>query len=657
MSIKIDDVKDRLADLLELITTNRGHDQYDCPLCGSGTGDHHTPAFHLYRDENRWHCFSCNEGGDILDLVGKLYDIEDVSDQLSKVCDLLGIGFDNPKPRKKAIEPAKSVSNDKAPKTAQTQDDLFKDYTEYFQQCQKNLNRTDYHKKRGISNETAKKLGVGFDSYYRDPKTGRQWRALIFPTSQSSYGVRNTDPKADKDNRYRKKGKQLPFNLNALRTASQPIFIVEGYIDALSIIEAGGEAIALGGTSHNQLVKILKVNPPKQLLVIALDNDPAGQTNSDKLDKALNALGIAHVVYNPYGKFKDANEALIDDLKYGDVIFTQAIETANSLEDVKAEADKQEYLSTSARYLIQSFVDGISASVSTPPIKTGFDLLDRVLEGGLFEGLYVLGAISSLGKTTYTLQMTDQIAQQGHDVLIFSLEMSKFELMAKSISRQTFMKCVNDNIDWSFAKSNRNITNGVKWSDYSERQKKHIYGAISQYESFSNNIYIHEGVGDIGVEQIRQTVEKHIKYTGKAPVVMIDYLQILSPSDVRATDKQNTDNAVKELKRISRDYKIPVIAISSFNRANYHQSVGMEAFKESGAIEYSSDVLLGLQFKRINQDGFDVNDEKRGKGEYKKRDVELVVLKSRNSQTGDHIEMEYFPIFNHFNELKIRNND
>ena len=54
---------------------------------------------------------------------------------------------------------------------------------------------------------------------------------------------------------------------------------------------------------------------------------------------------------------------------------------------------------------------------------------------------------------------------------------------------------------------------------------------------------------------------------GTNPVVIIDYLQILAPTDIRATDKQNTDKAVLELKRISRDYSVPIIGISSFIQA------------------------------------------------------------------------------------------
>ena len=60
----------------------------------------------------------------------------------------------------------------------------------------------------------------------------------------------------------------------------------------------------------------------------------------------------------------------------------------------------------------------------------GVCALDRALDGGLYEGLYIVGAISSLGKTTLVTQIGDQIASGGQDVLVFSLEMARAELMA-----------------------------------------------------------------------------------------------------------------------------------------------------------------------------------------------------------------------------------
>ena len=117
---------------------------------------------------------------------------------------------------------------------------------------------------------------------------------------------------------------------------------------------------------------------------------------------------------------------------------------------------------------MQSFIDGIADSVDTPFIPTGFKKLDSVLDGGLYEGLYIVGAISSLGKTTLITQITDQIAQSGTDVLIFSLEMARSELIAKSISRHTLQSVLQTGGDTRNAKTTRGISTGKRYIDYNQ---------------------------------------------------------------------------------------------------------------------------------------------------------------------------------------------
>ena len=101
-----------------------------------------------------------------------------------------------------------------------------------------------------------------------------------------------------------------------------------------------------------------------------------------------------------------------------------------------------------------------------------------------------------------------------------------------------------------------------------------------------------------------------------------------------------------ELKRISRDFKTTVFGISSFNRDNYRNAVSMQSFKESGAIEYSSDVLLGLQFKGVESNDFDFN-KARNKDP---REFELVVLKNRNGKSGNKVGLNFYPLFKFFKE-------
>lgn len=134
--------------------------------------------------------------------------------------------------------------------------------------------------------------------------------------------------------------------------------------------------------------------------------------------------------------------------------------------------------------------------------------------------------------------------------------------------------------------------------------------------------------------------------TGSIPVIVVDYLQIIKPCDSRISDKQNVDRIVSELKRISRDFKVPVIVISSLNRESYNLPISMAAFKESGTIEYSSDVLIGLQMKGVGESGFNIDTAKMRDP----RQIELKILKNRNGKTGGFVNFLYYPAYSYFLE-------
>ena len=523
------------------------------------------------------------------------------------------------------------------------------DYTSFYRQAHSRIKETDYPQRRGLSEAVASRFMLGYIADWRHPKAPSAPASprLIIPTGKHSYLARDTRPELTEGQaRYAKSkvGAVRLFNTGALQAAAKPVFIVEGEIDALSIAEAGGEAVALGSASNwAALVKLLEADRPAQPLILALDADEAGDKAAKELESGLGALGIPYYRLDLYGGHKDANDALVADRD----AFAAAIARAENIEAESMESAREAYRESSAGHSLQGFIDGIADSVDTPEIPTGFRKLDSELDGGLYEGLYILGAISSLGKTTIITQIADQIAQGGRDVLIFSLEMARSELMAKSISRHTLLSALaGGNGGMRNAKTMRGITAGKRYAGYSAEERGCIARAIQAYGEYADRIYIIEGLGDTGAAQVRDAVERHTALTGNAPTVVIDYLQILAPYNGRGTDKQNTDKAVMELKRISRDCKTPVVGISSFNRANYSAAVTMEAFKESGAIEYSSDVLIGLQLAGAGSGGFDANEEKKKDP----RQVELVVLKNRNGKTGGKILFDYYPLFNYFRE-------
>lgn len=634
-----EELKPYLTGYVESITKkSKGANMYICPLCGSGTRK--DGAFSIdKKDPTRWKCFSCGEGGDIFDLIGLVEHIPEPLDQLKRAGELYGIEIDNLS--KTDGKPAfMSIHTD-----TYTQPEKKDSLVPYFKECQKNLAETDYLTKRGISEEVAKRFMLGYDPHYTRGTGGKEWQALIIPTGYYSYVARNIDTEAESKDRYRKEGVAGFINIKRLQTADKPVFIVEGELDALSIIEVGGEAVGLGSTANitRFVNEYLKKQKPAHALLLALDNDEAGKKATEELASKLDELEIPYYKADPYSGHKDANEALTADRE----AFKEEIARAEHLEEETLEAEREAYLQTSVKTSLEHFLEDIVSKENTKPQPTGFHKLDDILDGGLYAGLYIIGAITSLGKTTLALQMADQIAKKGRDVLIFSLEMARSELISKSISRGTLLKAVEKNTDIrKYAKTNRGITTWDRWQYYSDREKQIIIDAMEDYYKYADHVYIHEGVGDIGTERIREEIQKHQYYTGQNPVILVDYLQILAPHDVRATDKQNTDKAVLELKRISRDYKTPVIGISSLNRAGYNDPITYEAFKESGAIEYGSDVLIGLQLKGVGTSSFDVNEAKKSDP----REIELILLKNRNGRTGDTIEYRYYPMFNYFEE-------
>lgn len=620
----IEQAKTLLKDFAkEYLTKTDPQGRHVCPFCGSGTHENKTSAFSI--KGNTWRCFSCGEHGDIFDLAKKITGITDTQQAFSWVYDHYKIKVDG-------------NQETTLLKAQETQEEAPKLLERYFEELVNNRPKSDYLTHRGISQEVQDRFNIGYEENYTTGTGGKVWQAVIIPTSDYSYTARNTDVTASKDDRLRKYGPSAIFNVSALKTATKPIFVVEGEIDALSVIETGADAVALGGINNiTTLLNAVKETMPQAPLILSLDQDEPGRKAENNLSQELDALRVQYYRRNISGSHNDPNEALMEQRSE----FIQTVKKYQDIEQLEDEEKQPErdyyYSQTCAKAFLKAFKNGIY-DTTVQAIETGFKQLDDVLDGGLYEGLYICGAISSLGKTTFVLQMADQIAQSGQDVLIFSLEMARNELISKSVSRLTYL----ESNDEKKAKTARGITTGSRYAYYRTEEKALIQHAFNAYEQYANHIYIVEGVGNIGVQEVRKQVDKHIDLTGHKPVVIVDYVQILAPYNERATDKQNTDKNVVELKRLSRDYKIPVIGISSFNRASYSESASMSAFKESGAIEYSADVLLALQYEGTGEKDFDLDTAKKKDS----RDIELKILKNRNGRAGDTINFAYYPKFN-----------
>lgn len=432
-----------------------------------------------------------------------------------------------------------------------------------------------------------------------------------------------------------------------------PVFIVPDDFNAWAIIEApGGRAIVQEDPSGHDLIEAIMQRAKRPPLILAPSNNEQGRAWADQLENELKRRAVITIRVNLGGDHMnaDARDSSGDRAGLHQTIAQTIAGITANMNSLKLIEYKR--TNSTAAYM-ERFRDLVRETATRPAIATGFKRLDNRLDGGLYDGLYILGAISSLGKTTFVLQMADNIALR-HDVLIFCLEMSRYEMVSKSISRLTAE--LDKPCQMRNAKTTRGILNGALYANYTDEENNLIDRACVAYSELAKNVYIIEGDKKIGADEVRQKVREHMDLTGKRPVVFIDYLQIMKPADPRQTDKMNTDQAVSDLKRISRDYKIPVVAISSFNRSSYNGPVTLEAFKESGAIEYASDVLIGLQVK--GADEYTTTDGQRGKNsrateDQKRKDpreIELKILKNRNGAMGDNLDYQYYPKFNLFVE-------
>ena len=484
-------------------------------------------------------------------------------------------------------------------------------------------NSHEYYNTRGLTEKTIDQYHLGYlpDGYN---KFGQDYQ-IVIPVSEKHIILRST---ADhKNERYKNIGSTEIFNSRYLEDpalTNRKIFITEGVFDALSFEEIGYQAIALNSVNmSNKFSEAIDNNVHKlkdKLFVLALDNDQSGRQKTEELKKKLDNLKLTYFELSLNG-YKDVNEYFVND--------KEAL--INSLKNLHLAGTTYEYLK-------EQFINDQNNRANEKAIKTCLTSLDSVLGGGMYPGFYVLGSVSSLGKTALALQFADKIAEQGHGVLFFSLEMSRHEMTCRSIARM-----IKEHEDYDGITTTHIINNSY---DYAEVTKQEVYQeALKKYKNVTaKNITMIEGSFEMSVDKIKRRIKEFINMTGKTPVVFIDYLQVIEPPDYRLNDKQQMDKIVKELKQISIKYNLPLLAISSFNRGNYYNDVSFVSFKESGLIEYTADVVLGIQLRKNNNDDIDELKSK------EPRPIDLVLLKNRRGRSYAKFPLHYYAKQNYFEE-------
>lgn len=301
---------------------------YVCPICGSGSGNRGTGI--TSKDGIHFTCWAnnCFRHSDVLDIIGKVYGVTNYNDKLQKACEIYGLEYSALK-----CDPEYSKDKHNAHVTPSTgnyckkrikkQYDTQKtDFLDFYKTCIEHRCETDYLINRGISYETQEKFWIGYCPHWRshtavaNGKNPPMSPRIIIPSSRYCYLARDTRPYATDYTKIREGQSQI-FNYKALSNLTSPVFVTEGEIDALSIIEVGFTAVVgLGSTSNiDLLINHLIEHRPSQPVLIALDNDNPGWTAAKKLETELQKMEIEYynLIREINDNYKDVSERLIAD--------------------------------------------------------------------------------------------------------------------------------------------------------------------------------------------------------------------------------------------------------------------------------------------------------------------------------------------------------
>jgi len=570
-------------------------------------------------------CCHCDLKGDSLAVIGIMEGITSFTEQMTRACEILNIQTDetyNPPIKKELIKEVEKVI----------------DNSLLIAEWHKNVTDTDYFKSRGLSDEIISKYKLGYN-----PNGGSYGKAFPYSLPVSNeYVIFRED--GNENGRYRNtSGKAEILNLQYIQQDNDCLFITEGYFDALSIEELNYKAIGLNSTSNlNMLIEELKTYSKEvenKVFILIADNDDTGKKLGAKATEEFKKLNLTLEHFNIDEQYNDTNECMVRD--------RTGLETSlKSFVKARVKVIKPNKISGSdyiERFLFQDIEDNQDRQV----ISTGFKSLDKQLGGSLYAGLYCLGAPTSLGKTTFIQQVADNIAKQEVDVLFFNLEMGTSEMVFRSLTRELLLSNPREN-------SGLNMGHVM----YGKAGPKMIPIIEKYRETIGKNIQFIEGNFDMSVNTVKEIVAAHKRLKpSKEIVVIVDYLQVLRPIDRRMNDKQAVDSTVIELKRMSREFNIPVIAVSSFNRGSYDAPASFEAFKESGSIEFTSDCVIALQLKIVEDMVNDAtsknkNRKKINEAKNEERDIELVILKNRRGNAWAKIPFRHYSKFYMFEEME-----
>lgn len=268
--------------------------------------------------------------------------------------------------------------------------------------------------------------------------------------------------------------------------------------------------------------------------------------------------------------------------------------------------------------------DGLSG------VTSGFKKLDNLLAGFQKSDLVILGARPSMGKTALVLDMARNAAREGHAIAIFSLEMSKEQIMDRIVSAEAKVPLwrlrtgrLTDDLDFEMIQASLDKISNMK-------------------------IYI-DDTPSMNILQIR-SMARRLQMENALDLIIIDYVQLITPLRHSENVVQQFTEISHGLKTLARELNIPVLALSQLNRAvdqRENKRPKLSDLRETGSWEQDADIVMFIYRADRDKENPSIEEINTAK---------IVIGKHRNGPLGE-IDLKFDPEKVSFIEIDTVHNE
>nr|YP_009496396.1 DNA replication helicase [Attheya longicornis]AWT39109.1 DNA replication helicase [Attheya longicornis] len=306
--------------------------------------------------------------------------------------------------------------------------------------------------------------------------------------------------------------------------------------------------------------------------------------------------------------YQAINSGYITNIPFENILY----DFENQLFYLTNEIKKQKNLST-AELLSQIFIELKQKSLnpSLSGISSGFYDFDSFTQGFQNSDLIIIAGRPSMGKTALALNIALNIIKTSKlPVLLFSLEMSKEQLIYRVLSMETSINQMR------LRRGNLYKNDWLKLTE--------IIKTLSVLPLFIDDS------PNLSINDIRSKIKSIIFEQNNIGIIIIDYLQLMQNSKLKIENRvQELSQITRALKSIAREFNVPIIALSQLSRSvenRLNKRPILSDLRESGSIEQDADLVCML----YRENYYSLNKEETADNPI----TELIIVKQRNGPTG-----------------------